>query len=46
MNKRLIFAIFICFAFILAPIWHSAFSASIKDTESATHGDEAATYHK
>jgi len=44
MNKRLIVAIFICFAFILAPIWHSTSGASIKDTESATHGDEAASY--
>src|SRR4030067_2570732 len=44
MNKRLNMAIFLSFAFILAPIWHSASGASIKDTESATHGDEAASY--
>jgi hydroxyacylglutathione hydrolase len=44
MNRRLNMAIFLSFAFILAPIWHSASGASIKDTESATHGDEAASY--
>lgn len=44
MNQRLGVTIFLCFAFLLAPIWHSASGASIKDTESATHGDEAASY--
>ena len=44
MNQRLGVAIFLSFAFLLAPIWHSASGASIKDTESASHADEAASY--
>ena len=44
MATRLKVAVFLSLAFLLAPIWHCASGASIKDTESATHGDEAATY--
>lgn len=44
MNQRLGVTIFLGFAFLLAPIWHSASGASIKDTESASHADEAASY--
>ena len=44
MNPQLKLAVFFSLAFILAPIWHSASGSSIKDMESATHGDEAATY--
>ena len=44
MKKRFNMAIFLSFAFILAPIWHSVSGAAIKDMESATHGDEAAFY--
>jgi rhodanese-related sulfurtransferase len=44
MNIRHKLAVFFSLALILAPLWHSASGASIKDTESATHGDEAATY--
>ena len=44
MATRLKVAVFLSLAFLLAPIWHFASGASIKDTESATHGDEAATY--
>ena len=44
MNQRLGVTIFLGFAFLLAPIGHSASGASIKDTESASHADEAASY--
>ena len=44
MSNRLRVAIFLMLVFILAPIRHSASGATIKDTESATHGDEAASY--
>jgi glyoxylase-like metal-dependent hydrolase (beta-lactamase superfamily II)/rhodanese-related sulfurtransferase len=44
MNNRLRVAIFLILVCILAPIWHSASGASIKDTESASHADEAASY--
>jgi hydroxyacylglutathione hydrolase len=44
MNRRLRVTIFLSFVFLLAPIWHNASAASIKDTESASHGDEAASY--
>ena len=35
MNKRLLTAVFLFFAFILAPIWQTASGAAIKDTESS-----------
>jgi len=44
MNKRLSVTIFLGLAFILALIWRPAAGASIKDTESASHGDEASSY--
>jgi hypothetical protein len=44
MSQRLGVTIFLVLAFLLAPIWQSALGASIKDTESASHGDEAASY--
>jgi hydroxyacylglutathione hydrolase len=44
MTKRYNMAVFLGLALILAPIGHSATGASIKDTESASHGDEAASY--
>ena len=44
MDKRLLMAVFLGFAFILAPVGQIASGAAIKDTESATHGDEAASY--
>jgi hydroxyacylglutathione hydrolase len=44
MNKRLSVAVFLGLALMLAPICQSAATTTIKDTESATHGDEAASY--
>jgi glyoxylase-like metal-dependent hydrolase (beta-lactamase superfamily II) len=44
MNNRLIGTLFLISALILGPVWHSAYGASIKDSESASHGDEAASY--
>ncbi len=44
MSQRLGVTIFLGLAFLLAPIWQSALAAPIKDTESASHGDEAASY--
>lgn len=44
MNLQYVMAIFLFSFLSLAPYWNNAFGASIKDTESATHGDEAATY--
>ena len=43
MNKRLGVSVFLSFAFILV-LMHNAWGASIKDAESASHGDQAATY--
>ena len=44
MNKRLSVAVFLGLALMLAPICQSAATTTIKDTESASHGYEAASY--
>jgi len=44
MRTRLWLAVCLSLALLLSPISHLASAASIKDTESATHGDEAASY--
>ncbi len=44
MNLQRIVAFFLLGSLSLAPIWDNALGAAIKDTESASHGDEAASY--
>ena len=44
MNLQFFVAFFLIGFLGLSPIWHNALGASIKDTESASHGDEAASY--
>ncbi len=44
MNRRLSVTLLLSFAFLLGPVGHSASGAVIKDSESASHGDEAASY--
>ena len=44
MNLQFFVAFFLIGFLGLVPIWHNALGASVKDTESASHGDEAASY--